>query len=131
DVRELLRRHGWELVRGGENEYWRRPGKDQGWSATLRGRVLFVFSSNAVPFEPDRAYSPFSVYTLLEHAGDFAAAAAALRNEGFGQTGDGEVVDLSRIIGPDPSPPQCDLPPQHPDPGPLPTEMFRVPGFVS
>ena len=51
DIRELLRRHGWNLVRGGENEYWRRPGKDQGWSATLRGQVLFVFSSNAVPFD--------------------------------------------------------------------------------
>ena len=131
DVRDVLRRHSWELVRGGENEYWRRPGKDQGWSATLRGRVLFVFSSNAVPFEPDRAYSPFSVYTLLEHSGDFAAAAAALRNEGFGQVGDEEVVDLSRIIAPDPSPPQRDPHPQHPDPGPLPMEMFRVPGFVS
>jgi hypothetical protein len=131
DIRELLHRHGWKLVRGGENEYWRRPGKDQGWSATLRDRVLFVFSSNAVPFEPDRAYSPFSVYALLEHAGDFAAAAAALRNEGFGQAGDESVVDLSRIIGPDPSPPSRDPQPQHPDHGPLPVEMFRVPGFVS
>src|SRR5690606_25311036 len=85
DVREVLRRHGWDLVRGGANEYWRRPGKEQGWSATLREGVLYVFSSNAAPFEPDRAYAPFSVYTLLEHAGDFAAAATALRTEGFGQ----------------------------------------------
>lgn len=131
DIRELLRRHGWELVRGGENEYWRRPGKDQGWSATLRGRVLFVFSSNAVPFEPDRAYSPFSVYTLLEHAGDFAAAAAALRSEGYGEAGGDEVVDLSGIIGTGPPQPASDPQPQHPDPGPLPVEMFRVPGFVS
>lgn len=131
DVRELLRRHGWELVRGGENEYWRRPGKDQGWSATLRGRVLFVFSSNAVPFEPDRAYSPFSVYTLLEHAGDFAAAAAALRTEGYGDTGGDEVVDLSRLIVTGPPPAAPDPHPQYPDPGPLPLDMLRVPGFVS
>lgn len=130
DVRELLRRHGWAMVRGGENEYWRRPGKDQGWSATLRGRVLFVFSSNAVPFEPDRAYSPFSVYTLLEHAGDFTAAAAALRTQGFGDVAGDEVVDLSRIIGSKATPPAPDPQPQHSDPGPLPLEMFRVPGFV-
>jgi len=131
EVRDVLRRNGWELVRGGENEYWRRPGKDQGWSATLRGRVLFVFSSNAVPFEPDRAYSPFSVYTLLEHAGDFAAAAAALRSAGYGEAGGDEVVDLSGIIGTGPPQPAPDPQPQHPDPGPLPVEMFRVPGFVS
>lgn len=131
NVRGLLSRHGWELVRGGENEYWRRPGKEQGWSATLRDRVLFVFSSNAVPFEPDRAYSPFSVYALLEHAGDFATAAAALRTEGYGDCGDDEVVDLSRIMFTRSPPLASNPPPPFPDPGPLPVEMCRVPGFVS
>ena len=126
-----MRRHGWTLARGGENEYWRRPGKDQGWSATLRGRVLYVFSSNAAPFEPDRAYSPFAAYTLLEHAGDFAAAAAALRSEGYGEVGGAEIVDLSGIIGTGPPQPAPDPQPQHPDPGSLAVEMFRVPGFVS
>jgi len=98
DVREVLRRHGWTLVRSSKNEYWRRPGKERGWSATLRDGVLYVFSSNAAPFEPDRAYAPFSVYTLLQHGGDFAAAATALRAEGYGATppaiGD---VDISGI----------------------------------
>lgn len=131
DVRDVLRRHGWELVRGGENEYWRRPGKVQGWSATLRDRVLFVFSSNAVPFEPDRAYSPFSVYAMLEHAGDFAASASALRTEGYGDAGGDEAVDLSRIIGTGSPPLVANPQPQHSDPGPLPMGMFRVPGFVS
>jgi hypothetical protein len=137
DVRGVLLGHGWGLVRGGENEYWRRPGKDQGWSATLRDRVLFVFSSNAAPFEPERAYAPFSVYTLLEHAGDFAAAAAALRAGGYGDAGGDEVgdkvddgVDLSRILGDGPPRPEPEQP-RYPDPGPLPVELFRVPGFVS
>src|SRR5690606_25763319 len=98
DVREVLLRHGWELVRGGENEYWRRPGKEQGWSATLRGGVLYVFSSNAAPFEPDRAYAPFTVFALLEHGGDFGAAAAALRTQGFGQDADDGDVDLSHLM---------------------------------
>ena len=131
EIQDVLRRHGWTLARGGENEYWRRPGKDQGWSATLRGRVLYVFSSNAAPFEPDRAYSPFAAYTLLEHAGDFAAAAAALRSEGYGEVGGAEIVDLSGIIGTGPPQPAPDPQPQHPDPGSLAVEMFRVPGFVS
>ncbi len=137
DVRDVLRRHGWTLARGGENEYWRRPGRTEGWSATLRDGVLYVFSSNAAPFEPDRAYSPFTVYALLEHDGDFTAAAAALRTEGYGDTAD--EVDLSHFqcngtahsagetaTSSDPS-----SHPHYPDPGPLPAELFRVPGFVS
>src|SRR4029434_6320614 len=30
NVRDVLLRHGWQLVHGGQNEYWRRPGKDGG-----------------------------------------------------------------------------------------------------
>ncbi|HHK40933.1 MAG TPA: DUF3987 domain-containing protein [Planctomycetaceae bacterium] len=122
DVREVLRRHGWTLVREGDNEYWRRPGKDRGWSATLRDGVLYVFSSNAAPFEPDRAYSPFAVYALLEHGGDFAAAAAALRQEGYGRAE--PAVDIS-AIAPEP---QRDGPCV--DPGPIPECLFEVPGFL-
>jgi len=40
DVRAVLRRHGWVLVKGGDNEYWRRPGKTAGWSATLNMTAL-------------------------------------------------------------------------------------------
>jgi hypothetical protein len=130
DVREVLRRQGWELVRGGTNEYWRRPGKEQGWSATLKDGVLYVFSSNAAPFEPDRAYAPFTVFALLEHGGDFAAAAAALRAQGYGGDDDACGVDLSRLI-PDGATHTMPAPTRYPDPGPLPAEIFRVPGFVS
>jgi hypothetical protein len=100
DVRALLKRHGWTLVKGGDNEYWRRPGKTSGWSATFKDGVLFVFSQNAAPFEANQAYAPFSVYTLLEHRGDFAAAASALRQEGFGgdpiETGDVDLTGLEK-----------------------------------
>ncbi len=50
DVAALLQKHGWTLVRGGSNEYWRRPGKTDSWSASLKDRVFYVFSSNAAPF---------------------------------------------------------------------------------
>jgi hypothetical protein len=130
DLRQLLERHGWQRVRGGENEYWRRPGKEQGWSATLRNNQLFVFSSNAVPFEPDRAYGPFSVYALLEHGGDFAAAATALRLQGYGQSSDESGVDLSLLI-PCPITTSVAQANSYPDPGPLPADLLRIPGFVS
>lgn len=99
DIQSLLKKHGWQIVRGGVNEYWRRPGKTDGWSATLKDRVFYVFSSNAAPFEPERAYSPFGVLALLEHSGDFEQAASALANEGYGNdenTAGG--VDLSHLL---------------------------------
>ncbi|MCY3024480.1 MAG: AAA family ATPase, partial [Planctomycetota bacterium] len=100
DLRDVLRRHGWSMAKSGDNEYWRRPGKTEGWSATLKNGVFYVFSSNAAPFEPDKAYSPFSVLALLEHNGDFAQVAAALRSAGYGSDNDGtHGVDLSGILG--------------------------------
>jgi hypothetical protein len=121
DVRAVLLKHGWVLARPGENEYWRRPGRGVGWSATLRDRVFYVFSSNATPFEPGKAYGPFAVYAYLEHGGDFAAAARALRAEGYG--GMPEIVSIASREEP--------ARPITTDPGPIPAEMLRIPGFVS
>ena len=88
EVGALLERHGWAktLVRG-DVSYWRRPGKaGRTWSATLNfiPNALYVFSGNADPFASERAYLPFGVYGLLEHGGDFSAAARALRRLGYG-----------------------------------------------
>ena len=127
DVRALLARHGWTLAVPGENEYWRRPGKDRGWSATFKDRVFYVFSSSAPPFEPNRAYSPFSVYAMLEHGGDFQNAASRLRAEGYG---DDVIVSDVDMSGFDP-PGDNDGEAGSPDPGSLPDELLRVPGFVS
>jgi hypothetical protein len=128
DVRALLQKHGWTRVKGGENEYWRRPGKSQGWSATLKKNVFYVFSSNAAPFEPQQAYAPFALYAHLEHNGDFTRAAGALRAEGFG----GETVmcevDLSRL---DFSADGKAATPEIVDPGMLPADLFHVPGFIA
>lgn len=88
DVRHLLQRHGWQCVRHVyEASYWRRPGKRWGHSATYNyraSRCFYVFTTNAPPFDPDRAYRPFAVFALLEHGGDYQAAASALRRLGYG-----------------------------------------------
>ena len=91
---DLLGRHGWAVHHTrGEATYWTRPGKDVrvGLSASTGhctseagGDLLYVFSSSAAPFEPDAAYSKFAAYALLEHGGDFSAAAARLRQDGYG-----------------------------------------------
>jgi len=91
DVLSLLESHGWTVHerRGpGGTVYLTRPGKDprDGISATFgRGgrRILYVFSSNAPPFEAGKGYTPFTVYALLEHGGDFASAARALASQGY------------------------------------------------
>jgi hypothetical protein len=121
----VLAQCGWSRVRGGDNEYWRRPGKDSGTSATLKDRVFYVFSSNAAPFEPNRAYSPFAVYTLLHHGGDFEQAARCLGQLGFGcdsladsTTG----ADISAIVRM--SAAHSAWPPHQGNPGRIP-ELFR------
>jgi hypothetical protein len=84
-----LEPHGWQLVGddGDQVDYWRRPGKDYGQSATTNyegSDLLHVFSTNADPFEDETSYTKFHAYTLLEHDGDFYAAAEKLREQGFG-----------------------------------------------
>jgi hypothetical protein len=100
DVREWLLKHDWVLDQPGENERWRRPGKSVNHSATLKNGVFSVFSTNAHPFEAQKYYSPFHVYTLLEHGGDFAAAARALSELGYGSddSASNNDVDLTGIL---------------------------------
>lgn len=168
DVRAVLEQAGWVRVReggSGGNEYWRRPGKESGWSATLKvcseGRMFYVFSANAAPFEPNRAYSPFSVFTLLHYGGDFEQAARSLRQLGYG----GDIrasladnhpdIDISGIVGhvgqaashnSNKAHGAADNPhiggygatitdiaegrAEIADPGPMPEEMLRLPGFI-
>jgi hypothetical protein len=87
---EILDRHGWKVASGssGGKRYWRRPDKDRGWSATTgvcKGEdgtdLFYVFSSNAHPFEQSKAYSKFSAFVILEHGGDWSAAAKELARD--------------------------------------------------
>ena len=55
DIRALLIKHGWTLVKKAENELWHRPGKANGRSACLKDKSFYVFSGNAAPLEPNRA----------------------------------------------------------------------------
>ena len=80
---------GWQVHhREGEVTFWTRPGKDPrlGSSGTTNYKgsgLLYVFSS-ATPFDPERSYSKFAAHAVLEHGGDYAAAAKALAAQGYG-----------------------------------------------
>jgi hypothetical protein len=83
---DILRPHGWRVVgHRGEVTLWCRPGKRGGLSATSGycGDHLYVFSSNAPPFEPARAYHKFTAYALLNTGGDFSKAATIVARQGY------------------------------------------------
>jgi Bifunctional DNA primase/polymerase, N-terminal len=92
DWRDILEPHGWVVVsRSGHVTNWRRPGKADGMSATTgycesEGGLdlLYVFSSNAAPFESDQTYSKFAAYALLECENNFTQAASQLWDLGYG-----------------------------------------------
>jgi hypothetical protein len=97
---DILESHGWRVFRGAaETVYWSRPGKSpQGVSASTgfcKGRsgndLLYVFSTAAAPFDAEVAYSRFAAYAILNHEGDFRAAARALGYAGYG----GQPIELS------------------------------------
>jgi putative DNA primase/helicase len=83
---DILLPHGWRVVgHRGQVTRWCRPGKKDGISATTGhcGDHLYAFSSNAHPFEPERAYSKFSAFARLNYGGDFRKAATALAARGY------------------------------------------------
>lgn len=100
-MQDVLGPHGWKAVkRYGGLTYVRRPGKDSSHSATFGrrgdGDYLYVFSS-ATEFDPERGYSKFAAFTLLNHGtsdADFSTAARELRKQGYG----GEYDDISTLV---------------------------------
>lgn len=89
DWAEILEPAGWQLLATlGPVRRWQRPEngmpKKPGCSATSGGGghdVLYVFSSNAAPFDPNTSYTKFRAFSLLHHGGDDHAAARALYGE--------------------------------------------------
>ena len=89
DWAELLEPYGWRQDRAEDDGtiHWTRPGKAAGTSATTgnpqhEGDKFHVFISST-EFEPDTACSKFAVFTILDHGGDWRAAAAQLARDGY------------------------------------------------
>jgi hypothetical protein len=83
----ILEPLGWTKVYSkGDATAWRRPGKNEGVSATTNfsgNDKLFVFSTSTI-FNAESSYSKFAAYAQIEHNGDFKQAAKALREKGYG-----------------------------------------------
>jgi len=88
---DVLGPHGWKKTGRGMRgeETWVRPGKGAGVSATTNyagSDLLYVFSTNAPPFEDLTGYTKFHAFALLEHGGDFHLAAKRLAAIGYGKS---------------------------------------------
>jgi len=85
---QILEPLGWKKVyvnRQGVTA-WRRPGKTEGISATTNHAgtdKFYVFTSSTI-FDPERSYTKFAVFAIVEHNSDFTKAARALREQGYG-----------------------------------------------
>jgi P4 family phage/plasmid primase-like protien len=88
-VLELLEDMGATSIKEGERYLIARPGKElkEGHSGTVGafgGNGFHVFSTSWGEFEAKKTYSPFSVYAIAKHGGDFKAAAKDLGLQGYG-----------------------------------------------
>lgn len=123
---EILVPRGWTKGRKlGAGWAWTRPGKDprDGISATTGTRGdgadrLYVFST-ATEFDVEKPYGKFAAYALLEHGGDYTAAARTLSTAGYGARDTTGRHDLHDLVHPAPAatntPQQPAQPPTDPD----------------
>lgn len=83
---DILDPHGWTCLDpdpDADGARWLHPDATSSCSATVRHGCLFVFSTNT-PFEVTEygcpnGYTKFRAYAVLDHCGDLAAAARAVR----------------------------------------------------
>jgi DNA-binding transcriptional ArsR family regulator len=100
---EILGPHGWKRISiKDDEEQWQRPDKAApGISATTNYKssgLFYVFSTNTM-FEVNRGYSKFSVYAILNHNGDFQAAARELAGKGYGEAKQQPKADSQKPAG--------------------------------
>lgn len=86
DVHALLEKHGWEMVlQRGPRMFYKRPGTEQPWSGDFHiDKNMFKVFSTSTVFEVNKGYKRFGVYAMLEHGGDYSAAARDLYKQGYG-----------------------------------------------
>lgn len=88
DITPILLKHGWKLCKGGGNkhQYFTRPGKDSGVSASfnLETRIFWSFTVST-EFEEKKGYRPVDVLLMLELNNDTKEAFRYLTGHGYGR----------------------------------------------
>jgi len=87
DVVGLLQNNGWRIVRQqGPKTIFLRPGQASSQTSGNydENKKWFSVFTTSSEFEPEKAYLPYAVFTILECGGDFAAASKKLYEMGYG-----------------------------------------------
>lgn len=140
---EILTPHGFALIQTDAAGvcYWKRPGSSNRWSATTgygdQG-LFYAFSPNCgYGIEAERGYNKFSIYTLLNHSGNFEESARALRQQGYGEhleeIPSGNMDAILSALQANSEQPAAPATPAAPTPvaePAFPAELLRVPGIV-
>jgi hypothetical protein len=96
----LLVSHDWkEVERNGDRIKVKRPGESTAYSSGdfhIGKNLLKVFSSST-DFEPEKGYSPASVFCILECGGDWKLAYSKLLEQGYGKPIQGDRVSRSLL----------------------------------
>lgn len=98
---ELLERHGWSVVsQYGERTIFKRPGTTESKSSGDYHHALKLFKvfTTSSQFEVGKGYSPYAIYTLLEHNNDFSKSAKQLLADGFGTNRIGISTNIQRDV---------------------------------
>jgi hypothetical protein len=88
DVAGLLSSHGWTQVNeNAERIFFKRPGNTDSKSSGdfHKEKRLFKVFTTSSQFDVGKGYSPFGIYTLLEHHNNPSKAAKALIEDGYGE----------------------------------------------
>jgi hypothetical protein len=109
---QTLEQDGWQYAYTRDDaQYWIRPGKDarEGISASLGYAgpdVLHVFTSSVKGLEQNRNYDRWSYEVAMHYDGDYAAAARAKAEQGYGTLGryakehcDGDLRAAAKELG--------------------------------
>lgn len=88
DIVELMESFGWRVIgKSGKYVKLNRPDakNKRGVDATcITDLNLFHPFSSSTEFEPDKSYSPSSVYAIMKHRGNYSEAAKQLYTLGYG-----------------------------------------------
>jgi len=92
DVLDTAEKYGWKVIsRHGGKARLTRPGSQSGdvhasIIQTKQGESRFYPFTTSTQYDANKCYSPFSMYAIEEHRGDFKEAASALSKLGFGKS---------------------------------------------
>lgn len=88
DMIKRLEYAGWTIVKQTSQKLiFKRPGNTESKTSgdySYEHNLFTVFTTSSI-FEPLKGYRPAAVYTMLEHNGDFKAAAKKLSELGYGE----------------------------------------------